>query len=49
MIDLPLILVTGLYVWQAATFAWRHEWASCTVFVGYAAANIGMIFLTRRV
>ena len=40
----PLIVVTVLYVGQAAILAYRQDWAATVVFVGYAFANVGFLW-----
>lgn len=42
-----LILVTALYVGQAAIYAWQGHGAQATVIGGYVIANIGLILTTR--
>ncbi|HVP57587.1 MAG TPA: hypothetical protein VMU02_05780 [bacterium] len=47
MDTLPLLIVTALYIWQAINFG-LSNWPGCLIFTGYAIANVGMLYLTRR-
>lgn len=41
---LPLAIVTALYLWQAAEYWFRGGHAMALVFLGYALANLGLIW-----
>lgn len=47
MTTLPLWLATGLYLWQAMNFAVEDKHGLMVTFIGYAAANIGLIWAAR--
>lgn len=52
MIDLfikfwPLILATLLYLAQLSIFVWTKNWGGAITFLGYAMANIGLIWSYR--
>lgn len=43
-----LCVVTCIYFWVGACFAFSGQWASATIYVGYAVANFGLIALLGR-
>jgi hypothetical protein len=48
MTTLPLFLATFLYVWQAGNFVATGRFAMALAFVGYAIANVGLIWAAQR-
>jgi hypothetical protein len=48
MTTLPLWLATFLYCWQAANFAGSGQFGLCWAFVGYAIANLGLIWAAAK-
>lgn len=44
MTTLPLWLTTGLYVWQAVNFYADMKYGLMLAFIGYAFANLGLIW-----
>lgn len=47
MTTLPLVLATGLYIWQAGNFAFSDRIGLALAFAGYALANIGLILAAK--
>ena len=48
MSTLPLALVTGLYIWQAANYAAARDYGMCLAFAAYALANAGFIWASAK-
>ena len=46
MKTLPLALTAGLYLWQAAMYAFAGEGGMSLAFIAYAVANFGFIIAT---
>jgi hypothetical protein len=40
----PVMFATAMYVAQTVILCWTRDWAGAITFVGYALANIGLIW-----